>query len=196
MHISGDIGLNGVDICAETQIVIVRNDAQYFEWKGYGLKLHIEEKSLPKDIEQMTIYIMVSITGHYDTPEGYQRVSPVFWFVCDPMCKFEITLEMQHCVVPEHASDLMFARADCSQKKLPYNFELLKGGQFSVQSSYGRLELNKFSAIATFVRQLCHTISNWFNMQYCAYMFYLQGQKVDIVVTWNTDAHLSVSACM
>ena len=182
-------------MCAETHLTVT-NDAQYFHWEGYGLELHIKKNSLPKDTEKITIRIMASIAGDYVTPEYYKRVSPVFWFRCYPMCKLEkqVTLKIQHCAVLECACDLTFARADCSQKKRPHTFELLKGGQFSNQSPYGILELHGFSGIAAYLK---HLILG--SRRYFAQLFYLNRltvstvQEIHLAVTWHTSTHITVS---
>ena len=183
-------------MCAETHVTVT-NDAQSFTWEGYGLKLHIKEKSLPKDTEKITIYIKASITGDYDIHEDYERVSPVFWFRCDPVCKLEkeVTLEIQHCAMLECACDLTFARADCSQKERPYTFELLIGGEFSNQSHYGKLELCGFSGIVAFLKHCIWGSRRW----YFAHLFYPKiqtdsiTQEIHLAVTWDTLTHITVS---
>ena len=44
--------LRGVEVCGETTMVMKSTHAQQFEWKGFGLKLHVNEGSLPADVEQ------------------------------------------------------------------------------------------------------------------------------------------------
>ena len=170
----------------------VTNGAQFFEWERFGIRVRVEENSLPGDIEQMTINIKASIAGHYESPEDYDRVSAVFWFQCEPNIELEkkVTLEMQHCAILKHTSDLSFARAVCTQEKLPYTFQLLKGGEFSNQSSYGVLSLSRFSGIAAFFKKLTSVRRNYY-----ASLFHLtkeSNHEVHIVVTWNTNAHLEV----
>ena len=163
------------------------------------MKLHIKENSLPVGTDQITIYIKASIAGHYDPPESYQQVSPIFWFLCEPICKLEkeVILELQHCATPESTSDLSFARAVCSQKDLPYSFKLLNdGGQFSNQGPYGLLRLSKFSGIGTFLKRLVR--GNELRRWYFACLYYPISsdpisQEIHVVVTWNTPAHVTVS---
>lgn len=187
--------MRGVETCGETCIVVT-NSAHFIEWKGYGLKLHIQENSLPVGTEQATLNIQASVSGDYESPDNYHRVSPVFWFLCEPMCKFEkeVVVEIQHCASPELTSDLRFARAVCSQEILPYTFDLLKSGRFSTKYRYGLQELTKFSGIAAFVRK----VFNWlFNINYYARVFYLTNPQLkcpqaDVVITLYTETHLKV----
>ena len=170
----------------------VTNSAQRFEWERFGLRVHVKENSLPGDIEKMTIIIKASIAGHYEPPEEYDRASAVFWFQCEPNVKLEkhVAVEMQHCALLEHTFDLSFAWAICTQEKLPYTFQLLHGGKFSKQSSYGVLNLNRFSGIAAFFKKLTSVKRNYY-----ASLFHLtkeSNHEVHIVVTWNTNAHLEV----
>ena len=178
-------------MCGETCITVT-NSTQFFEWERFGLKVHVEENSLPTDIEQMTVNIKASISGHYESPEGYERVSAVFWFQCEPNIelKKQVTVEIQHCAMSEHTPELSFARAVCTQEKLPYTFTLLKDGQFSNQSAYGVLNLSRFSAIAAFIKKLMSV-----KRIYYASLFHQtkeSGHEIYVVVTQNIAAHLDV----
>lgn len=171
----------------------VTNSRQVFtEWERFGLRVHIEEFSLPADVKQMTINIKASIAGHYESPEDYDRASAVFWFQCEPNVKLEknITAEIHHCAMSEDMSMMSFARAVCTQQKLPYTFKLLKGGEFKKESSYGILSLSRFSGIAAFFKRRTSL-----KRKYYASLFHLTKQsnhEVHIVVTWNTNTHLQV----
>ena len=127
---------------------------------------------------------MVSLSGQYEFPEDTHCVSAVFWFRCDPVCRFKkaITLEMEHCAVSPDM--LCFARAVCTQKDLPYKFTKLQDGQFSEQSSYGVLRVSSFSAISI--------VNSVKDKEYSARLFYM-NPKIYFVVTCNTKAHNTVS---
>lgn len=181
-------------MCGETFITIT-NEAQFFEWEGFGLRVHIEEFSLPEGVKEMSLSINASTTGHYESPEDHDRVSVVYWFKCEPNIKLEkeVILEVQHCAIFGHTSELSFARAVCTQEKLPYFFKLLKGGQFNDQSSYGVLSLSQFSGIAAFMKKFVSLVSV---KRYYASLFHQikeSRHEIHVVVTWNTEAHLEVS---
>ena len=107
----------GVDILQETEVT---NSPQFFQWQGYGMKLRISPQSLPSNVDSCTITITVSLSGQYKFPADTELVSPVFWFKCDPPCKFNklLTLEIQHCVSLNlvNSSCLFMTRTQCTQK--------------------------------------------------------------------------------
>ena len=131
--------------------VVNFSHAQQITWEGFGLKIYVEEGSLPPDTKQCVIFIKASLTGQYEFPDNSHLVSAVFWLRCEPMCKFTkpITVEIQHCARSENVDNLnlKFVRAVCSQKQLPYTFKQLKGN-FTSHSSYGVIELDSFSGLA------------------------------------------------
>ena len=184
--------LRGVEVCGEMTVVVHSSGAQQITWEGFGLKLHIDEGSLPAGIHQCTLTIKASLAGQYEFPDNSYLVSAIFWLRCEPICKFTkpVTVEMQHCARSENVANvkLKFVRAVCSQKQLPYTFKEL-GGDFTRHSSYGVVEVNGFSGVAV-------TQEGSEEREYCSQLFYL-GQsnscQIHFVVTWNTEAHLTVS---
>ena len=176
-------------------VAVYSSRYQKIDWKGFGLQLHIDEDSLPAGMEQCTLKIMASLAGQYEFPENSCLVSAVFWLRCEPMCKFTkpVTVEIQHCAKSENVDNLKmkFVRAVCSQKQLPYTFKELRGGDFNRHSSYGVIQVNGFSGLAV-------TQEGSEDREYCSQLFYL-GQpnscQIHFVVTWNTEAHLTVR-CM
>ena len=185
-------GFPGVEVCAETTVVVTNSElSQTFIWKGYGLKLHVPKASLPADVEQCTINIKASLAGQYEFPEDSHLVSAVYWFRCKPSCKFAkaVSLEIQHCARPENVTKLSFVRAVCTQEELPYIFKELNSC-FTNSSSYGLLRLQRFSGIA-----ITQKVSQ--DREYIARLFYLNPTistyEIHLVVTWNIEAHLTVS---
>ena len=185
-------GLPGVDVCGVTAIVIT-NSSQEWQWEGYGLKIHVGENTLPSDVEHCLITINASLTGQYEYPEDEYLVSAIFWFRCEPPCRFHkpITLELQHCAVSHNVSRLGFVKAVCTQKPLPYTFKHVKGGSFSSHSSFGVLELNSFSGTSITQKQskehkyLVHILYKEEKLRVCFNLYF--------VVTWNTITHKTVS---
>ena len=186
--------LRGVEVCGEITVVVHSSGAQQITWQGFGLKLHIEKGSLPAGIHQCTLTIKASLAGQYEFPDNSYLVSAIFWLRCEPMCKFTkpVTVEMQHCARSENVANLKlkFVRAVCSQKQLPYTFKEL-GGYFTSHSSYGVVEMCGFSGLAI-------TQEGSEEREYCSQLFYLgrpSSCNIHFVVTWNVEAHLTVS-CM
>ena len=164
-----------------------------FEWRGYGLRLHVPEGSLPHGMEECGINIKASLSGKFQLPKGLVFLSPVFWITAP--CKFTkpVTLELQHCALTEDEaalSHLSFVSANCTQRDLPYRFRQLAGGVFTTQSSYGSIQLSHFSGIGIIGRILGTRRS------YCAHLYHTK-KKVDewrfyFVITQDLDANNTV----
>ena len=56
----------------------VQTQGGCFEWKGYGLKLHVPEGSLPPGVRECRINIRASLSGQFQFPEDSDLLSPVF----------------------------------------------------------------------------------------------------------------------
>ena len=182
--------LPGVEVCAGKTIVVT-NDQLNFYWEGYGLRLNIPDCSLPEGVEQCTIKILASLAGQYEFPEEFHLVSGVFWLRCEPRVKFTklMSLEIQHCAKAEAVSKLSFVRAVCTQEKLPYTFKQLNQ-VISSSSSYCLIKLQHFSGLAI-------TQEGSQDREYVASLYYLNRSifacDIHLVVTWNIEAHLTVS---
>ena len=187
--------LRGVEVCGEmtVHVVVHSSHGQQITWPGYGLRLNIPKGCLPAGMEQCTINIKASLAGQYEFPENSHLVSAIFWLRCEDVHKFTkpITVEIQHCAKSENVTNLKlsFVRAVCSQEQLPYTFKQLPGGNFTSHSSYGVIELNSFSGVG--VAQ-----EGSEDREYCSQLFYLGKPtlcKIHFVVSWNVEAHLTVS---
>ena len=186
--------VHGVEVCGEMTAVVYSSHYQQITWPGYGLRLHIHKGCLPAGMEQCTINIKASLAGQYEFPENSHLVSAIFWLRCEGVQKFTrpITVEIQHCAKLENVDNLnlTFVRAVCSQKQLPYTFKQMLGGNFTSHSSYGVIELNSFSGVGV-------TQAESEDREYRSRLFYLNQEnichEIHFVVTWNTEAHLTVS---
>ena len=187
------IGLPGVDVCGVTAVVI-SNSSLEWQWEGYGLKVHISENTLPPGIEQCHININASLTGHYEFPEDNHLVSAIFWFRCEPQCRFikPIVVEIQHCACSHNISKLKFVKAVCTQVYRPYTFKESIGGSFNESSSFGIVELRTFSGVGI-------TQEGSEERNYLANFLY-QEEKIYsglcfhlyFVVTWDNPIHRKV----
>ena len=183
--------LRGVEVCGEMTVVVHSTHGKQITWPGYGLRLNIPKGCLPEDMEQCSINIKASLAGQYEFPENSHLVSAIFWLRCEDVHKFTkpITVEIQHCARSENITNLSFIRAICSQEQLPYTFKQLPGGNFTSHSSYGVIELNYFSGVGV-------TQEGSEDREYCSQLFYLGKAnqcKIHFVVSWNVEAHLTVS---
>ena len=178
-------------MCGEERVSVYSTQAQQFEWRGFGLKLSIQEGSLPAGVKQCTIDIKASLSGQYEFPEDYHLVGAVFWFRCETVREFvkPITIEIQHCA---KTSKLSFVRSSCRQKQLPYTFKQL--GDLTSHNSYGVTELTSFSGVAL-------TQQGTNERNYLAKLLTKEVKRrvapviveIFFVITWNTDAHQTVS---
>ena len=187
--------LPGVEVCGEMTVVVHSSGAQQITWEGFGLKLHIDEGSLPAGIHQCTLTIKASLAGQYEFPDNSYLVSAIFWLRCEPMCKFTkpVTVEMQHCARSENVANLKlkFVRAVCSQKQFPYTFKEL-GGVFTRHSSYGVIEVNGFSGLAiTQKRSEAEDFSYLANLLYNV-KFCPTRVEIYVVVTRDLISHRTV----
>ena len=178
----------------------VTNSSQLFNWKDYGLKLTIPQESLPDNVNSCTITIQVSLSGQYEFPDGTELAGPVFWLRCEPYCNFTspLSLEIEHCALPEISNHLSMGRAVCTQKDLPYTFKVLHEATFSKQSSCGVIKLNSFSGFAVLLQKAVLSLFR----PHCHYWFDVfnmppgnpgSARHIHFAVTWNDSAHVMVS---
>ena len=183
-----------MDVIGETSITIT-SQAKTINWKGYGLKLHIPQDSLPPDFEQCKLIIKV-LSGHFKFPENTSLVSAVYWLDSDPGINFSkpLTLEIQHCA--SNTSRLSFVWAECFQKHLPDTFNAAEKGEFFHENAYGRVQLKHFS--------LWGIVCEWWewllgNQQllYCAHLYYMNTEinlrHIHFVITRNLEVNITVS---
>ena len=140
--------IRGVDVLEQASITLSPGKEQSFEWKGYGFRIHIPKGALPTDISECTIHITASLSGQFQFPKGSELVSGVYWLSCLVKFAKPVTLDIQHCVAierPQQNSLLTFARA---QRQIPYKFDVMEGGEFSLGSSYGSISVKHFSCFA------------------------------------------------
>ena len=182
-----------MDVIAETSVLIT-NQARTFNWKGYGLKLHIPQGALPVGLEECRLLMKVGLSGQFALPENTSLVSAVYWIDSEPRRRFTqlLTVEIQHCVNLALTSKLSFVHAKCSQKYLPYTFEEAKeGGKFSNESAYGSMQLTHFSIWSVIYNMLAPGVL------YRARLYYQRTgvNRVDIhfVITKDLEAHAKVS---
>ena len=186
--------LRGFEVFAQTSFTISESSSQSFEWKGYGLKLHVPEGTFSEEKEEYKINIKAGLDGQFEFPDNSQLVSCIYWLSCPQKFLKPVTLEIWHCALIQNqsqSSGLQFVVAKCSQPELPYKFKALDKGAFSAHSSYGSIQVSQFSLfglISIF----------WSPRRYYSTLHYvrkgIKSWHVDIAVTWNHPAHLQVSS--
>ena len=164
-----------------------------FEWKGYGLKLHVPDKSLPSGMEEAKVNIQASVSGQFQLPKDTDLLSPIFWISAP--CRFTkpVTLEIQHCALREDErvlSDLSFVSAKHLQSDLPYKFKQLYGGVFAKHSSYGSIQLAHFCGMGVAGSKDTPRL-------YCVHLYHtmihLHDWRFYLAITRDLEAQISVS---
>ena len=185
-------GIPGIEVVGEQELVVT-NEAMSFQWKDHGFKLHIPEDTLPKGVSKYSVNIKASLSGLFELPKGYELVSAVYWVTAPGKFTKPVTIEAQHCANFNRPSQLRFVQS--AQKALPYKFEVIDGGSFSLGSKYGVLSTTHFSGagIAKKVRSGEHSC------QYCAQVYFTVKHLQDhwyychFVVTKDLEMCLTVS---
>ena len=65
-HVDAAWDLPGIDVCREMTVVVYSSRSQQITLEDYGLKLYVQEGSLPASMKQCTIDIKVSLAGQYE----------------------------------------------------------------------------------------------------------------------------------
>ena len=173
--------------------ITISNSSLDWQWEGFGLKIFVDDNTLPPSIKNCHLSIYASLTGHYKFPEDSHLVSAVIWFRSEPLCRFvkPIKVELQHCACSHNTSKLNFVKALCSQSELPYVFKQVERSSFNSHSCYGVLQVNSFSGLAIVQKGLEER-------NYLANFFYQEERlrpcfQLYFVVTWNNVMHHNVS---
>ena len=173
----------------------VQTEGGSFEWKGFGIRLHVPKDSLSADVRQCKINIRASLSGQFQLPEGTDLLSPVFWISAP--CKFTkpVTLELQHCALAEDEaalSNLGFVSTKCSQRELPFKFTTMGGGVFTTHSTYGSIKLSHFSGVGVTGRK-------GIPRSYCAHLYHTKKKDYEwrfyFVIIQDLHAKNMVHCC-
>ena len=159
------------DIIAE-KTVQVTNEEQHIDWEGYGLRLHIQQNSLPENCTQFQLKMAVSRAKECTLPtENGILVSAVYSFnhnLGDRKLRRPATLEMQHCVVGGSNSSLCIVQSN--EISPPFMFSLLQGGKFDTLEGYASVELDHFCSFGVYLKWFISSLI-W-NLKSCAVLYY------------------------
>ena len=136
---------------AEKKLFLIQGDKpQLMNWEKFGVRIGVQEGSLLSS-ETVEAAVVALVGGQFEFPPNTVLVSAVYAVsLSKPLLK-RLKLEIQHCVDltgrPDLAQYLKFAIAPVSTPSLPYQFKLVKGGEFSSNSGYGSIQRNKFCLV-------------------------------------------------
>jgi len=172
--------LRGFKSFDKTSLVITGSGT--YEWRQYGLKLHVSEGALPADHKECRIIIKAGLSGQFSFPDDSQLVSFVYWISCSQRFDKPVTLEIEHCAAVQDSSKsstLHCVVAKSSQAELPYQFKKLKQATISPHTSFGSVKVSQFSIFGI----------TWWLRRYCANIYYkkknMNEWRVIFVITWD-----------
>ncbi len=127
--------------------------------ENYGIELHCNRSNSSGNIK-------VSIAAYtqcekFIFPDGCHLVSGIYHITSSK--PFDATVKIQHCA--SSTDQLTFAKS--SDENSPYEFSIVKGGDFSDTS--GELKMNTFCHIAIFIKILIDWL---YPVQYTLYLYY------------------------
>ena len=94
--------------------------------------------------------IKAIVAGEFQFPEGAELVSAVYAISASRRLIKPVKIEIQHCAAIKNGQQggfLAFVRAQCNQKTLPYEFQILNHGTFGPQPDYGIITCDGFSLL-------------------------------------------------
>ena len=191
---TGYNSFRGAGVVGEEELEVT-NECKTLQLIGHGFKLHVPENALLEGIPKYSVNVKVSLTGQFEIPECYELVSAVYWVRTRGKFTKPVTIEVQHCANFSNPNQLCFVRTSCAQKSLPYKFEIINGGSFSLGNRYGALSTTDFSGIgiAKEVKPDEHSC------QYCAQVYFTVKNLRNywyychFVVTKNLESCFTVS---
>ena len=66
-----------MEILAEKEFTVL-DKGGFFEWKEFGMRLHVPKGSISTFMGEYRINIQVSLHGQFELPKGLDLLSPVF----------------------------------------------------------------------------------------------------------------------
>ncbi len=137
--------LPGVDFSSSCTVTVTGNvQSQTILWEERGFRMHIPGGAVAES-EKREIVLATSHSGIFIFPDDSTLVSSVYYV--EPSGPFlkPVMLEIEHCCRADGDNFHSLAFARCSSKQSPYEFQHLRGGIFSPNTSYGQSELLNFS---------------------------------------------------
>ena len=150
------IDLIDVQVAQKKLFLIQGDKPQLINWEKYGLRIGVQEESLSSS-EIVEAVAVALVGGQFQFPPNTVLVSAVYAVsLSKPLLK-RLKLEIQHCIdltgQPALSRYLKFAIAPVSTPSLPYQFLIVKGGEFSCNGGYGSIQHKMFSCLVCILRE-------------------------------------------
>ena len=179
-------------------------------YEDYGIKITFPEHHIERDIHGLVMCLHIANDDCVLTDDDSKFVSAIYRIETCEVLPSPATMEIQHSVNvqdSETASMMSFVRSHADED-LPYHFVDIPGGQFPLNTRFGKITLSKFSNFGIklkrfFKRLLSGTSSQPHSSStqptsifYCACVFKMYREpilfNVDIVVTQDLAEHITV----
>ena len=131
-----------VDVYAAGKALFLNQTEQAQSFISHGLKINVPQGAIPL-AETCEVSIAVIVDRNFHFPTGTSLVSAVY---AVSVSNQPVQLSIQHTVAHEHLS---FVIADPYQ--FPYHFQLVQGGQFHSECSYGSIDFTQLFAVMAIV---------------------------------------------
>ena len=173
--------------------------------------MHFPDNALPPEVDECQVHVESSLCGQFQFPENTELISRVYWITTDQEFAKPVTVEFQHCAKPEYVENLTFVVTKHTPEDLPYKFNILDGGLFSLGTQYGSINLTHFCGLGihyrplhppSLMQRLCcrclnlgsyHVESYFSRLYYCDSISGTHSWELYFVITWNLDLHIEVS---
>jgi hypothetical protein len=142
--------LRDAKVAGKMVFCVEGNNPQSRNWEGYGLEIGVSKGTMLAS-ETADIAVAALVGGHFVFPKNTQLVSAVYAIIVSKPLLEPLRLAMQHCVKISRSSQtkqLKFGIAPMTTA--PCQFELVEGGEFSVDSFYGFIYRQEFCYCAIF----------------------------------------------
>ena len=133
------------------------DEAQFLNWEEYGCKLHFQQGTIsPSDTCEVVAQALVG--GNFQFPDGTELISAVYAISCARNLQKPVKVEIQHCVTLQNTQQfkyLSFVQTPLKQSVPPYHFQIIDGGGFSIDSSYGTITSSLSCQLAIVLYKHC-----------------------------------------
>ena len=159
-------GLSDSHIAGKKLFIVQGDKPQLMDWEEYRLRISVPEGSLSSSETTeiavialvgghfkyvlFIIFIFLSLPSSFRFPKDTRLVSAVYAISASHLLK-SLKLEVQHCIDlsdPSLCKYMKFAVAPVHTSSLPYQFNIVEGGEFPANSRYGSIERSKFCLFA------------------------------------------------
>ena len=154
--------------------VIITNDEQQINWDEYGMELHVQPNSLPKDLSEVELRILVPTVKNYKLPtEDGALVSAIYSFshnLGDSKLCLPVTLRIQHCVSDVRLlKNLQILHSD--DLNPPWQFQPFPESEIDFEPDYAKVKLKHFCSFCVYLH--CCISKFFWGLKSCTRAYYI-----------------------